>query len=244
MALVLVAAGIVAGVEATGHSTSVSANAAAASAAKDAGDCRETTAEVHGTAATTVEGPGTRVAVLGDSYTSGYGLTDPQQGYAYVLSRALGWRAEVDGFPGSGFTTDARCSGERYPQRVDRIPTDAALVLVQGGLNDVDGAARVAGAAGALLDQIHTRVPAAEVVVIGPPLVPNRPGGILRPMAADLARTAAAHDATYVDPMGWTLPYLGDGVHLTPGGHRQFAAQLGTQLAAEHLLPAPPTLRP
>jgi lysophospholipase L1-like esterase len=242
--LVLVAAGIGVVVEATGHSASVSAGAAAASAAKDAADCRRTTARVHSAAATTVDGPGTRVAFLGDSYTSGYALTDPQEGYAYVLSRALGWRAAVDGFPGTGFTTDATCPGERYAQRVQRIPTDAALVLVEGGLNDVHGVGQVGGASGALLDQIHARVPAAAVVVVGPPLVPNRAGGIVRRVAADLARTAIGHGATYVDPLGWSLPYLRDGVHLTPAGHRQFADLLAAQLAAAHVLPAAPALRP
>lgn len=237
-ALVLVAAGIAVGVAATGRPASVSA------AAEVAADCLRTTAQVRSAAATAVDGPGTRVAFLGDSYTSGYALADPQGGYAYELSRAVGWRAAVDGFPGSGFTTDAMCPGERYAQRVDRIPTDAALVLVEGGLNDLPGAAQVPAAAGALLDQIHARVPAAALVVVGPPLVPKRDGGALRRVSADLATTAAAHGATYVDTTGWSLPYLRDGVHPTPAGHRQFAGLLGAQLAACHLLPAPPSLTP
>jgi lysophospholipase L1-like esterase len=244
VALVLVVAGVLVGVEVAGRSSSVSASAAAASAAKTSADCRRTTAQVRSAVATTVDGPGTHVAFLGDSYTSGYGLADPQDGYAYVLSRAVGWRAAVDGFPGSGFTTDATCPGERYAQRVDRIPADAALVLVEGGINDQSGAAQVADASGALLDRIHARVPGAAVVVVGPPLVPNSDSGVLRRVSADLARTAAAHGATYVDATGWSLPYLRDGVHPTAAGHRQFADLLGAQLAAAHLLPAPPALTP
>lgn len=238
VALVVVAAGAVVGVELTGRSTPGSG------AARVAADCLRTTARVRSAAATAVDGPGTRVAFLGDSYTSGYALTDPQGGYAYVLARAVGWRAAVDAFPGSGFTTDAMCPGERYAQRVDRIPADAALVLVQGGLNDVHGVTGVGDAAGALLDLVHARVPAAAVVVVGPPLVSGLDGSTLRVVAADLARAAAAHGATFVDPTTWSLPYLPDGVHLTPAGHRQFAGLLGAQLAAAHLLPAPPVLTP
>ena len=235
VALVLVAAGVLVGVATAGGTTS---------AAQDAADCRRTTERVHSAAATTVDGPGTRVAFLGDSYTSGYALTHPQDGYAYVLSRALGWRAAVDGFPGTGFTTDARCPGERYAQRVSRIPADAALVLVEGGLNDVAAAAQVGGASAALLEQIHARVPAAAIVVVGPPPVPHRAGGLVRQVAADLARTAAEHGATYVDPTGWSLPYVRDGVHLTAAGHRLFAELLDEQLTAVHLVPPPSVVLP
>ena len=242
MALVLVAAGVVVGVETAGGTTS--ASSAAARAARAAADCRRTAATVHSAAATAVEGPGARVAFLGDSYTSGYALADPQDGYAYVLSRALGWRAAVDGFPGSGFTTDAQCPGERYAQRVDRIPTDATLVLVEGGLNDVPDAAQVPSSSAALLEQVRARVPSAAVVVVGPPLVPGRAAGVLRQVSADLSRTAAEHGAGYVDATSWSLPYVRDGVHLTPAGHRQFAELLGAQLAAAHVVPAPPAIRP
>jgi lysophospholipase L1-like esterase len=243
VALVLVAAGVVVGVEAARGTSS--ASSAAARAATDAAGCRRTTAQVHSTAATTVDGPGARVAVLGDSYTSGYALTHPQDdGYAYVLSRALGWRAEVDGFPGSGFTTDTGCPGERYADRVDRIPTDAVLVVVEGGINDVPAAERVGPAADTLIAAIRARVPAAALVVVGPPLVPARDPGTLQRIGADLARSATQQGATYVDPTSWSLPYVGDGIHLTSVGHRRFAELLGTELAAAHLVPAPPAITP
>jgi acyl-CoA thioesterase I len=211
---------------------------------KDAAECRRTTGQVHSTAATTVDGPGARVAVLGDSYTSGYALAHPQDdGYAYVLARALGWRAEVDGFPGSSFTTDTGCPGERYADRVDRIPTDAVLVLVEGGINDVPAAAQVGPAADTLLAAIRARVPAAALVVVGPPLVPARDPGTLQRIGSDLARSATRQGAAYVDT-SWSLPYVRDGIHLTPAGHRRFAELLGTQLAAAHLAPAPPAITP
>jgi lysophospholipase L1-like esterase len=209
------------------------------SAARGATDCAGVTAQVHSAAATTVEGPGTRAAVVGDSYTSGFLLPDPRQSWAHVLARSLGWHARVDGFPGSGFTTDAGCPGERYVERVDRIPADAALVLVEGGLNDRPAAAQVPSAATELLQRIHARVPRAAVVVVGPPLVPDRAPGAVRSVSADLARAAAAQGATYLDTTGWSLPYLSDGVHLTVDGHRQFAAQVAAGLLAAHLAGAP-----
>jgi acyl-CoA thioesterase I len=230
--LLLVAAGVGSAVVA-GRATSQGAPAAVGQ------DCSRTTAQVRSPAATTVAGTGTRVAVLGDSWTSGFALADPEQGWAYVLSRALGWRAAVDGFPGSGFTTDAGCPGQRYAQRVDRIPVDAALVLVEGGINDLPDPAAVGAASSALLAQVHARVPGAAVVVVGPPLVPARSPATAHRVAADLARSAAAQGATWVDSTGWTLPYLPDGVHLTAAGHGQFADLVAARLQAAHLVAAP-----
>jgi acyl-CoA thioesterase-1 len=207
-------------------------------------DCPGITAKVHSPAATTVPGTGTRVAVLGDSYTSAYGLDSPRDGYAYLLARSLGWNASIDGFPGTGFVADDGCPGERYGERVDRVPPDAQLVLVEGGLNDVTGGAALGPAADAVLSALHARVPAATLVVVGPPLVPAHRADDVRAVAAALSFSAAAHGATYVDTTGWRLPYLVDGVHLPPSGHRLFARLLGTALSDDHLVPAPPSLTP
>jgi lysophospholipase L1-like esterase len=62
----------------------------------------------------------------------------------------------------------------------------------------------------------------------------------VRQVSAELGRSAAAHGATYVDPTGWSLPYLGDGVHLTGAGHQQFADLLRARLAQAHLVAATP----
>jgi acyl-CoA thioesterase-1 len=229
----VVVAVVVAGVVAAAVHRDSTPSAPASAAA----DCRWTTAQVRAPAATEVAGTGERVAVLGDSWTSGYGLADPREGWAYVLARGLGWHAAVDGFPGTGFTSDAGCPGERYADRVVRIPADAALVLVEGGLNDVRSASAVRTAAGALLEQVHARAPGAALVVVGAPAVPGRVPAQVRAVDRGLAAAAAAHGAAYLDPAGWTLTYLPDGVHPTAAGHRAFADRVAAGLAARGLTP-------
>jgi acyl-CoA thioesterase-1 len=240
VALVLVAVGVVvvvAGRDAAARKTP-------AAPAGQTADCRRITAQLRSPEASEVPGPGTRVAIVGDSYTSGYGLADAQDGYAYVLSRALGWRAAVDGFPGSGFTNGGACPDERYAERIGRIPADAALVLVEGGLNDVKDPSEVPAAADQLLAAVHARVPSAVVVVVGPPPVPGLDRSAVGTVSAVLAASSAAHRATLVDTSAWPLPYLPDGIHLTAAGHRDFARFLGAELYAQHLVPAPPALMP
>lgn len=60
--------------------------------------------------------------ILGDSYVSGFALTNPVDGFAYKLAALEGWSATVDGFPGSGFATGSACGDQEYAKRVTNIP--------------------------------------------------------------------------------------------------------------------------
>jgi acyl-CoA thioesterase-1 len=47
---------------------------------------------------------------------------------------------------------------------------------------------------------------------------------------AVLERVAAQHGATYVSTLDWRLAYVGDGIHLTPAGHREFGERVADEV--------------
>jgi acyl-CoA thioesterase-1 len=172
-----------------------------------------------------VAGTGTRVAVIGDSYSQGLRLDDPTASWP---SRLDG-RVVVDGFAGSGFGEDASpCEGRAYHRRVDRaLATDPDLVVVQGGLNDFDvPSAQVRAGARRVLAQLEGQ----EVVLVGPPSAPRRAKGAER---VDAVLSEVAEDAgmPYVRTLDWRLEYLDDRLHLTPAGHRAFGDQVAAAIA-------------
>lgn len=161
------------------------------------------------------------VAVLGDSYSSGFGLQHPKEAWPTQLGRTEHWRVFVDGVAGTGMTNRGLCD-QPFASRVpEMLSYRARRVIVEVGLNDTaSSAAAVQQATSAVLARLAA-VP--QVDVVGPPPVPAK-------ALADLQRTdAALSTATqqagrhYIGALGWQLPYLPDGVHLTPIGHQQFA---------------------
>ncbi len=161
------------------------------------------------------------VAVLGDSYASGFELQHPRQAWPTQLGRIEHWRVFVDGVAGTGMTNSGLCD-QAYASRVQQVLSyRAQRVIIEVGLNDTaSSAAAVQQATSAVLARLSA---VSQVDVVGPPPAPAK-------SPADLRRTdAALHTATqqagrrYVGALGWQLPYLPDGVHLTPVGHQQFA---------------------
>jgi acyl-CoA thioesterase I len=159
---------------------------------------------------------GPRTAVIGDSWSQGSDLVDPAESWP---SR-LGGHVVVDGFGGSGFSVEASpCPGVAFALRVDRaLATGPDLVVVQGGLNDVDVSAS-AVREGA--EQTLRRLEGHQVVVVGPAPAPRRAAGAAR-VDALLAEVTAAAGVPYVSTSGWELEYLSDRLHLTPQGHAEF----------------------
>lgn len=182
----------------------------------DAARCERFTAEAQARRAVEPVADGQRIVVIGDSWSAGLGLDDPDDAWT---SRLRG-RVHVDAFSGSGFSRFASpCDGAAFGDRAARaVAGGADLVLVEGGLNDVDQPPRSVRAGFTAVMRALDGVP---VVVVGPALAPARERGV-RHVDALLARLAAAHGATYVSTLGLTLSYLDDGLHLTPEGHRDF----------------------
>jgi lysophospholipase L1-like esterase len=81
----------------------------------------------------------TTVAVVGDSFTAGWGLQNPADRFAEVLARQLG-----DGYAVFNLGTP----GDSTPQELERLkayPVQTDVVLLQYFLNDIDYAALTLG---------------------------------------------------------------------------------------------------
>lgn len=178
------------------------------------------------TRASAVTGSGERVVVIGDSWSAGLGLGDSTRSWP---SRLPG-RVAVAGFSGSGFSERASSCGR--VSFADRAATavrhGADLVLVEGGLNDVDqpDAAIVSG-----FDRLMTRLAGRRVVVVGPAAAPSRAARVHR-VDSLLARLSEQHGVAYVETDDLRLSYLPDRLHLTPAGHRAFGDAVAERVAA------------
>lgn len=182
----------------------------------------------------TVTGEGTRVLVIGDSWSVGLGQGDLARSWAARLPGEV----HVAGFSGSGFSARASTCGR--VSFADRAPTALGtrpqLVVVEGGLNDVDqSTTEITGGFEALMAALAGR----RVVIVGPPLAPARAGAVPR-VDALLATLSSQYDVPYVRTTDLELTYLGDRLHLTEGGHREFGDVVTQRIAAT--TPARPAL--
>jgi acyl-CoA thioesterase-1 len=190
----------------------------------DADRCARFAGVSAGRAAADV-GSGQRVAVIGDSYSVGLGLDRPGQSWP---SRLPG-RVHVDGFSGSGFSARASgCGPVSFADRAAAAVTGADLVVVGGGLNDVD---RSDAEIRAGFARLMRTLAGHRVLVVGPAAAPARTGQVPR-VDALLARLAADAGATYLRMSDLELAYLDDRLHLTAGGHLEFGERVAAEVAA------------
>lgn len=169
-------------------------------------------------------GRGPLVAVLGDSYAVGLGLRTPERSWA----AALPGRVRVHGFSGSGFAAGSSpCLGASFPERVDRLPTSARTVVVQGGINDVD---RPSGEIVAGVQAVLRRLEDRTVLVVGPAPAPRRTARVAR-VDAILARECRRAGVAYLSMLDRELTYLRDRLHLTPAGHTDFGEAVAAGVA-------------
>jgi acyl-CoA thioesterase I len=171
-----------------------------------------------------VTGTGDDVLVIGDSYSVGLGV-----GAAQSWPTRLAGRVHVDGFSGSGFSRGASpCGAVSYADRAHRgLAHDLPLVVVEGGLNDVN---QPVAAVAAGFERLMTALAGRRVLVVGPAPAPNRADAVPA-VDAVLARLAADHGVGYLSMADADLPYLDDGLHLTPEGHRAFGDRVAAALS-------------
>lgn len=174
-----------------------------------------------------VTGHGRRIVVIGDSYSVGLGLRDPELSWP---SRLPG-RVHVYGFSGSGFSQHASsCPGVSYADRASRATRSGAdLVVVEGGLNDTDQPAADLRAG---FRDLMAKLDGEHVLVVGPPLAPARAAGAQR-VDTVLREESARSGVEYLSMTDRYLPYLDDHLHLTPAGHRAFGSIVANAAATE-----------
>jgi acyl-CoA thioesterase-1 len=183
-----------------------------------------------------VTGEGSRVLVIGDSWSVGLGQDDLGRSWAGRLPGEV----HVAGFSGSGFSAAASACGRVSFH--DRAPTALGvrpgLVVVEGGLNDYDQPA--ADIERGFRD-LMADLAAQHVVVVGPAAAPVRAGLVPR-VDALLADLSEEYGVPYVATGDLELTYLADGLHLTEAGHRVFGDAVAERIAAS--TPARPALLP
>src|SRR4051812_4625945 len=173
-----------------------------------------------------VTGTGERVVVVGDSWSAGLGLDRPAQSWP---SRLPG-RVHVAGFSGSGVSEHASPCGR--VSFADRAPAalkyGADLLVVEGGLNDVDRS-RAAIRAGFV--RVMKYAAPYRTVVVGPAMAPSRALEVPR-VDRILSHLSAKYAVPYLSMVDLDLPYLPDRLHLQPAGHRIFGDAVAERIAA------------
>ena len=172
-----------------------------------------------------VTGSGDRVSIVGDSWSVGLGLDDLADSWP---SRLPG-QVRVAGFSGSGYSASASpCGNQSFAARVTPAVTDgAAVVVVQGGLNDFD---RTDAAIERGFRRLMERLATSYVVVLGPAAAPARDDRMPR-VEADLERLADEYAVPYVATSDLELDYLDDHLHLTEGGHQEYGDAVAEGIA-------------
>ncbi len=176
--------------------------------------------------ATIVTGTGAPVLVIGDSWSVGLGQDDLGRSWAAGLPGEV----HVAGFSGSGFSEGASgCGRVSFDDRATTaLSVRPELVVVEGGLNDVDqSAAAITRGFRALMADLAGQ----RVVVVGPADAPSRSSMVPR-VDALLADLCEDYGVAYVQTSDLDLDYLEDGLHLTEGSHREFGAAVAERIAA------------
>jgi lysophospholipase L1-like esterase len=177
----------------------------------------------HQTAPRRADHGTTPAALIGDSWSAGAGVFPDR------LAQHLGLDLRVAAFGGSGYINPSACGGHPFAARVARIPADAQLVVLAGGIND-SGYPNLAAAVRDLIEAVHDRAPAAQVVVLGVPRVPLFADELTDPVDQTLEEVAAERGALFVDVRPWTITTLPDRIHPDPAGARAYADQVAAAL--------------
>jgi lysophospholipase L1-like esterase len=184
--------------------------------------------------------PYPKVAVLGDSFATGYG-SDRGWGWVEQLAADMCWSvtgksAELEtGYTSPGGNTDTSVFGDRVDQVVS---PELAVVLVEGGVFDFRAPSEAIYVAASdvfqsLRSQLARNTPIVAIGPVAPPTV--KPEDLAR-VAAPITAAATDTGAIFIDPAAenW-LPdetfFLG-GASLQPNGrgHTEFAKRLSIAL--------------
>lgn len=176
--------------------------------------------------------------ILGDSYTAGVGADQPDQGWAYLVARSLGYPTNIDGVSGTGFAWGGGAQdnlAREYEIRLQEIADNPAFVpnvlILQGGQNDslVNNPDEIQSATTQTIEAARRLWPGLQVVVFGPTAPQPAAEELGTPNSAVRAGAAAAN-IPFIDAYeaGWftnanSPGFNADGAHPNNAGHAYIA---------------------
>jgi lysophospholipase L1-like esterase len=183
-------------------------------------------------------GPGDTAAVfLGDSYTEGWGASDPSRRWSALVADEADWVEVNRGQGGTGFVTTAgagTCRMTECPTYVDRVrdvvDVRPDIVVIAGGQNDImaldSDPESVRAAVVTTYEEIREGLPQARIIAVGPSMA--QPGNeLIEKMDGWVQAAAESVGADYVsliDPVTIKPEMVSeDGVHVNDEGHRAIA---------------------
>jgi lysophospholipase L1-like esterase len=174
---------------------------------------------------------------LGDSYTEGWGASDPSLRWSALVSDEADWVEVNRGQGGTGFVTTAgagTCRMDECPTYVDRVQAVVDvrpdIVVIAGGQNDImaldSDPDSVRAAIVTTYEEIREGLPQARIIAVGPSMA--QPGNeLIEKMDGWVQAAAESVGADYVsliDPVTIEPDMVSvDGVHVNDEGHRAIA---------------------
>lgn len=180
----------------------------------------------------------TDVAVfLGDSYTQGWGASNPTMKWTTLVAHDAGWTEVNQGQGGTGYVTRAGVAGcgkddcPTYPERVaDIVAAAPDVVVIAGGQNDrwalATDPALVQAAVDRTFSLLREGLPNARLIAVGPSTA--EPATTMITDLDGWVRAAAdrvgAEYVSLLDPVVIQSDMVtADGVHVNDAGHRALA---------------------
>jgi lysophospholipase L1-like esterase len=192
------------------------------------------------------ETPLTRIAVIGDSYTTGTdeggqgAKTWTSRAWAQLSRQGIQLAPDVAAEGGAGYGQPGN-RGNVFEGLANRvIHPDDALVVFYGSRNDQDvDPLAMSGDIHDALEVARRVAPKAQLLVIGPPWPTADVPPAITTIRDLLATEARVEGATFVDPIAerWFVgsPQLigKDGVHPTDAGHEYMAEKIAPLIRAQ-----------
>jgi lysophospholipase L1-like esterase len=187
-----------------------------------------------------------RVAVVGDSYTTGGELGGlgakgwPTRAWQLLARDGVSVAPDVAAEGGAGYGTRGNHGSVFEDLTADVVKPDDALVVFFGSRNDQNvDPTQLSVLAYGTFQLARRTAPSAKFLVIGPPWPTADPPGWVLGIRDALKYQAGVAGATFIDPIaqGWFVgrPELigKDGVHPTDAGHAYMAEKIAPLIGAQ-----------
>lgn len=171
------------------------------------------------------------VAVIGDGSTSGAARgVDAAERWTSLLAGAAKVQVRTYASDGGGYVSSGS-DGRTFLQQAARVPVDADVVVIFGGISDVGlSELRVSRAASQTISAVQSRAPRAKIAVVGPVIDDGAPADSVTLLRTTLQNAAGAFELSFVDPIqqAWLNGSPDDASDLGADDQRTLAARLQT----------------